>query len=180
MCAIPRVMLPGMTGSYRAHAQENDADCIVAFAFGFRRDAAQAIQPGPINNYLASVVERVRGAMPVIAQFEVDDALKSLGASPTFARIGPARLFLDTRAVAERSVEVMRMAGLRSALVVAQPFHMPRAEATLLALGVETVVTVGIEPCWDPASCQPWTRNAHFWRAREVGAIAMYASRGWL
>jgi hypothetical protein len=175
------VLLRAMTGGYLPHGNVADADCVVAFSFGFRLGEGAVVEPGPINSYLATIIESERGRRPVIAQFEIADALQRQTQHQPYARIGSqSDHYLDTRAVAEKAAAVMRSAGWRCAMVVAHPNHLSRADATMKATGVDTVVRPGIKPLWDPESEQVWTRNPFVWVPREVLAIAHYAAKGWL
>jgi uncharacterized SAM-binding protein YcdF (DUF218 family) len=170
-----------LTGRYVVHGGTRDADCVVAFSFGQRRAYDGQVDPGEVNLYLANEVTRLGGQRPVIAQFEIDDALRRQGGREADVRVASGnRAFLDTREVAADAATAMSQNGWRCALVIAQAHHVPRADSTLRAAGVETVTPDGLRSAWDRRSRQPWTRGPVAWALREPAAIMYYLLRGWL
>jgi hypothetical protein len=170
-----------ISGRYVSHGSTRDADCVVAFSFGQRRAHDGSIDPGEVNRYLADEISRLDGQRPVIAQFEINDALKQhRGFEADVCVTSRNRPYLDTREVAAAAAAAMSENGWRRALVIAQAHHVPRADSTMLAMGVETVTPPGLRSVWDRQSSQTWTRGPVAWAVREPGAVMYYLLRGWL
>jgi uncharacterized SAM-binding protein YcdF (DUF218 family) len=75
----------------------------------------------------------------------------------------------------------MRANGYATALVVAHPNHVARADAVCDTLGMSTVVPDGLASVgFDAQSAQHWTRSQPKWSVRETLAIAYYELVGWL
>lgn len=169
-----------ISGRYVAHGTIRDADCVVAFSFGQRRAHDGSIDPGDVNRYLADEISRLAGQRPVIAQFEINDALNHRGLEADVSVTSGNRPYLDTREVAATAAAAMSENGWRRALVIAQAHHVPRADSAMRAMGVETVTPPGLRSVWDRQSSQTWTRGPVAWAVREPGAVMYYLLRGWL
>jgi len=97
---------------------------------------------------------------------------------------------MNTREVAVGAIRLMEEQGIPrdNIAVLAHPYHMPRADATMQAVlppGMEAVIPDGLDSTniqWDPNSTptQTWTRDPQAWRGREPWVIAYFALRGWL
>lgn len=71
--------------------------------------------------------------------------------------------------------------GYLTALIVAHPHHVARADAVCETLGMRTVVSDGLTTIdFDRYSAQRWTRSQPKWSVRETLAIAHYETVGWL
>ena len=172
-----------LSGRYLPHGATGSADCIVALSFGFRGAGDGVASPGLANTYLAELVASRFASLPVVAQSEIADALETGKTSKRVelvVRQEPGEGYLDTHAVLSRSVRLMHDAGWTSPILIAHPYHLPRADATFRALGVDPIVPAGIDAIWDSASRQPWTRNRIVWGLREMPVLCLYALKGWL
>jgi cytosine/adenosine deaminase-related metal-dependent hydrolase len=121
-------------------------------------------------------------SLPFILQWEIASALSG-SSSPTWSidRHASHGLYLDTREVARQAWEIMRAQGYTTALLVAHPHHVARADAVCETLGMRTVVPDGLTSIdFDPDSAQRWTRSQPKWSVRETLAIAYYETVGWI
>lgn len=168
-----------VTGIYRRHGTIAEADCLVGFSFGYRTDGDRPI-PGTSNTALASVIAQSYLALPLILQWEVSAAL-----SPQpehlwrIERHARRRQYLDTHEVARQALGIMREHDYATALILAHPHHIARANAVCLRLGMKTVVPDGLEQVgFDSKSEQPWTRRQPSWSVHETLALAYYNPAG--
>jgi len=166
-----------VTGRYAPRGDPADGDCVIGFAFGHRGSSG----PGLANEDLAALIAKRFGDRSLILQAEIAEALGPVS-SHVYEISGHRRRrrYLDTREVAAQARLVMRREGFRCAIVVAQPHHLPRADAVCRKLGLETIVPAGIAARFDPRSRQPWTRDQPKWSVREGLAIAHYTVRRWI
>ncbi len=169
------------TGDYKVHGNVQDADCVVALSFGFRKDGDKVL-PGLSNQDLASFIMVNYGYLPKLLQFEVAACLPAKAAR--VYRIEEHRkrgAYLDSREVASQAKEIMKQHGWTKALIIAHPYHMPRADAVCQKVGIRTIVPAGLEAIrFDPHSEQQWTRGPEDWPNREAKAIVYYAVKGWI
>jgi hypothetical protein len=156
----------------------SQADCLIAFSFGFREQRG-ARASGISNEDLARFVEQQN--VPWIMQAEVAAAVGE-PTRPSFkiSRHRTPGEYLDTREVADQARSIMREHGWRCALLVAHPAHMPRVEAVCRRLGIEPVLPSRLKVRFDQGSAQEWTRSEEAWRKREADAVRYYRSRGWM
>lgn len=178
------------TGNYTVHGNISAADCVIGQSFGYRKTPEGAVLPGDANYALARFAIKHFGTLPHILQHEIDDARRELAGQAAEFRIETHRQhkllhrdqpkYLDTREVAGQAVAIMRANGWENAVLLGHPYHMPRIDATVRALGVRTVAPEGLEPVWDEASAQKQTTGPGAWNAREPVAIGLYAAKGWL
>lgn len=170
-----------ISGNYLQHGSISGSDCVVAFAFGYRK-VGNAIVPGLSNQQMANYLNERYFRLPKIAQFEVADALSNT--SQSVYRIEQHRqpgLYLETREVAEQAKQIMDLHGWKKAVIVAHPYHMPRADAVCQKLGIQTVAPSGLGVIgFDPDAAQEWTRDAASYSAHEVIAIDQHAGLGWI
>jgi hypothetical protein len=181
--AVRAVTLIGraVSGRYLAHGVIRDADCVVAFSFGLRRAQDGSIDPGDVNRHLATQINNLDVRLPLIAQGEIDDALRQQFALEADVRVtSPSGRYLDTHDVVVAATTAMSARGWKRALVIAQAHHMPRADSTMRALGVETVTPAQMPSVWDHRSRQRWTRGRAGWALRETVVVVYYLLRGWL
>jgi uncharacterized SAM-binding protein YcdF (DUF218 family) len=167
-----------VTGRYHRHGTIADADCVVGFSFGYR-EAAGEVLPGQSNSLIARFIADHYLSLPLILQWELASALgSSLSKTWTIDRHAAQGVYLDTREVARQAWEIMRAQGYATALVVAHPHHVARADAVCETLGMRTVVSDGLATVgFDAQSAQRWTRSQS---VRETMAIAYYEVVGWL
>lgn len=186
--SLEELMSRAKSGEYERHGTLDEADCVVGFAFGCLVDGT-IVRPGLSNVGLAKFIAVSCSGLPVIAQFELADALEEVaGATPNGAervyRIERHRNkgeYLDTREVALQAQAIMRQHGWTQPAIVAHPGHMPRVDAICRMIGMNTIAPDGLEVVeFDPDSTQEWTRSAAAWGPHEVVAIPNARKRGWL
>lgn len=177
------ILRQGWSGNYAIHGDPRTAQCAIGFSFGAVRTDG-VLQPGPSNEALAAVLRERFAHLPLIVQGEIADVLLAKLPTAQIHRIGDLcdkGPYLDSRLVAERAAVLMRQNGWKRVVVVAHPYHMPRADAVCRALGMDTIAPEGLERVpFCASSVQWWTRDAVRWRMREVPATVFYALRGWL
>lgn len=160
------------------------AECVVALAFGYRLVRAGVRQPGPCNAYLAALALATSNGRPIIAQAEVDQAIRALrpnvGADHVIGSPRDSEQYLDTHECAVRIHSIMSDCGWKTAALIAHPHHLPRAQAVFASFGIETATPVGVKSVWDRKSSQLWTRGLLRWAIRELFVIWLYERRGWL
>jgi uncharacterized SAM-binding protein YcdF (DUF218 family) len=185
---VPAVGLveEALTGDFTVHGEAAKADCVIGFSFGYRGKPEHP-EPGLSNEDLATVALRHYAKLPKIFQVEIATAYETAGGvdSDAVFRIAKHHIegeYLDTREVAVQAKEQMDKRGWRTALILAHPNHMPRADAVCRALGIETVVPAEVKGAveFDPQSTQKWTRDLTSWREYEPEAIELYRLKGWL
>ena len=172
-----------LSGRYEIHGDPSSAKCVIALSFGYRRSESGQITPGMANEYLAQFLEANFRDKVIIAQFEIDDALKAGHDFAAEYRIeAPGRNgYLDTHEVAVQAWKIMADNGLGdAAIVLAHSHHLPRADRVLRAVGIETATPGGVHAIWDRESAQSWTTGSVRWAVRELLVIGVYAFRGWL
>jgi uncharacterized SAM-binding protein YcdF (DUF218 family) len=172
-----------LTGRYRPGGDQMTADCVVAVSFGYRRGEFGETLPGASNEALAEAVARDSRGLPVIAQAEVDDALKGVrdGRGADF-RVEDQHesQYFGTYEVLKTTADIMRKRGWARAMLIAHPHHVPRASAMMRNLGIEAIVPPGLAAPWDTRSQQWWTRSPASWAVRELPTVAYSAWKGWL
>lgn len=167
------------SGRYERHGAPAAADCVIGFAFGFRR--AGKVLPGLSNEDLAHFITDNSPALPKIIQFEIADAAPALEQVFRIEKHRQEAEYLDTREVALQAFALMKRHGWKQAAIVAHPGHMPRADAVCRRIGIATIAPDGLEAVrFDPHSEQAWTRNSRNWAAHEDVAITHSHERGWL
>jgi uncharacterized SAM-binding protein YcdF (DUF218 family) len=173
-----------VTGRYRIVGNTSSAQCVVALDFGYRLVRAGVREPGPCNEYLASLALTTSNGRPIIAQVEIDHAIHSLrpsmGADHVIGSTRDRERYLDTREFAVQVHSIMGDYGWKTAALIAHPHHLPRAQAVFTSRGIETATSTGVRSVWDSKSSQPWTRSPLRWAIRELFAIWLYERRGWL
>ena len=170
-----------VTGRYDRHGEVSDADCVVGFSFGYRATSGHLV-PGVSNEILAALIAERYCRFPLILQWEIAAALTHIPRQLwRIERHAESGRYLDTREVARQARTVMKAQQYETALIVAHPHHVARADAVCTRLGMRTVVPDGLEKIgFDPRSHQPWTRTQPTWSVRETMAIAYYDLVGWL
>lgn len=177
------LMARAVGGRYRVGGNTGTAQCVVALTFGYRVLWAGVREPGPCNEYLASLALATSNGRPIVAQVEIDQAIRSLRPSMGADHvIGSTRdgQYLDTREFAVQVHSIMDDYGWKTAALIAHPHHLPRAQAVFASRGIETTTSAGVRSIWDRRSSQPWTRSPLRWAIRELFAIWLYERRGWL
>ena len=178
-----RLWKQAIFGNYKPRGDPAAADCVLAFSFG-RVEGQAGREPGSSNEDLADFALSAGCGRPLILQGEIADAYLTRTSGNVVFRIEQpwnTRKHFDTRHVAVLAFEVMIAHGWRSALIVAHPNHLPRAEAVCRRLGIVTVVSSGLRSIrFCSNSSQRWTRCRRNWILRETLAIPYYRIRGWL
>ncbi|MEZ5905976.1 MAG: hypothetical protein R3C69_13070 [Geminicoccaceae bacterium] len=143
---------------------------IIGFTFGNRMLANGNREPGPVNEALADLAQRLHAATgaPVWAQWEVAEPLATRLPAGAVTAIHPARdtqaepRYLNTGGVIEA---IIARAGGAEAIgpvaVVAQRDHAWRCVALCRQHGLVAGVVEGwpLPGEYDAASGQPWTRS---------------------
>jgi|GEM_PF-2161923 len=194
MRVVPPVsaMLHAWTGHYEVKGNNKSADCVLGFAFGYRGKQRDNL-PGLSNEDLADVILRFHDNLPKILQHEIADAYKAMGGrdSKRITRISKPRANkyaymtaheLDTLEVAEQAKVIMERHGWKTAVLVAQPNHMPRVQAVCNQVGIEWVSDADERGAveFDLRSSQRWTRSLQIWHLYEPLALYYYRLKGWL
>jgi hypothetical protein len=178
------LMARAVSGRYRISGKTDAAQCVVALAFGYRAVRAGVREPGPCNEYLASLALTTSNGRPVVAQVEIDQAIRSLrpnmGADHAIGSARDPKRYLDTRELAVQVHSIMNDYDWKTAALIAHPHHLPRAQAVFASLGIDTATPAGVRPIWDRESSQSWTRSPLRWAIRELFAIWLSERRGWL
>ena len=185
-------MIQAWNGRYIVRGKDANADCVIGFSFGYRGKVGQTT-PGLSNEDLADVAFKNYAALPKIFQFEIADAYAKTGATDAdkVIRITEPRKLkytyltahqLDTIEVAEQAKIIMEQHGWKTAILLAQPNHMPRVQAICSREGIGWVSDLDERGAveFDPRSGQRWTRSLGIWRLYEPGALMYYRLRGWL
>ncbi len=178
------LMTQAVGGRYRTGGDTDTAQFVVALTFGYRSIRTGAREPGPCNEYLASLTLVTSKGRPIVAQAEIDQAIRSIrpsmGADHVIdSALDPER-YLDTREFAVQVHAIMGDYGWKTAALIAHPHHLPRAKAVFASLGIETTTSADVRSIWDRKSSQPWTRGPFRWAIRELFTIWLYERRGWL
>lgn len=165
---------------YAPHGKSEDADCVIAFSFGYRAQGRQVL-PGLVNQELAGFIADHYAGKPLFLQSEIYDALQDLTGCRAELRIGkPGGDYLDTREVALQAKAFMAAHGCHRALLVGQAHHITRIDAICKKLGLETIVPEHLPALWDNASCQWWTRSRLSWGLREPAVMLHHLMRRWV
>ncbi|MGH3786627.1 MAG: YdcF family protein [Pseudonocardiaceae bacterium] len=178
------LMMRAVSGRYRIDGNTDTAQCVVALAFGYRLIRAGVREPGPCNEYLAARALTTSNGRPIVAQAEIDQAIRSvrpsIGADHVIGSARDPKRYLDTYELAVQVHAIMNRYGWKTAVLIAHPHHLPRAQAVFSTLGIHTVTCAGVRPIWDSKSSQSWTRGPLRWAIREPFAIWLSERRGWL
>ena len=181
---VSALTIRAVAGRYRVGENIDTVQCVVALAFGYRLARAGVREPGPCNEYLAALALATSNGRPIIAQAEIDQAIRPLrrniGADHVIESTLDSGRYLDTRECAVRVHSIMCDLGWKTAILIAHPHHLPRAQAVFASHGIETATPPGVRSVWDHASSQAWTRSPLRWAIRELFAIWLYERRGWL
>lgn len=174
------------TGDYQQSGELSQADCVIGFSFGYR-GKGKRIEPGLSNEDLAAVAARHYDHLPKILQWEIADAYLKQVKKPTqpIIKITKHRRkgkYLDTQEVAMQAKEAMRQRGYKTAVLLANAYHLPRVQAVCTQLGISWVTTDDLRGAveFDLRSSQKWTRSRDAWRGYEPLAMMFYRMRGWL
>ncbi|MGY3569775.1 hypothetical protein [Vibrio paucivorans] len=155
----------------------DQADSILAYAFGNRLMPNGNQVPGPMNEALADTVVEIyeQTGKPVYAQWEIAQSIgdripaKDLHSiNPVIAKDG-SLTYLSTIGVAETAVE-MSGGDLGKTLVVGFYEHSLRTINTSKDFGIDAYAPAGIELPheYDPESGQAWTREVKTFIMHEV------------
>ena len=180
---LAKLVSQACTGRYLPAGDHTHADCVLGFAFGAEQQGERLL-PGETNAHLAQLALQNYPTLPKILQGEIADAYpQSEQRAPSWViheHRKPGR-YLDTREVAAQAAEIVRREGFDSVVLLAQPYHVPRAAAVCRRLGIKPIVPTGLETIgFCPHSTQPWTRSRGAWICREIPTIAFYVLRRWI
>lgn len=153
-------------------ARSTDAPIgVVAFSFGLRGAAGE---PGPSNAALARWAADAAGADPgavVVAQWEVARGLEDLGVRCEHVVEPRPGHYLDTAMVWDEASAVLRHAGVRRVVAVAQPFlHLRVVRAMVRRGGFTLQRTPRPHVPFDPSAA-----NQQWW-TRSRGRLVVYAA----
>lgn len=178
---IDELKYQATTGQYAPHGAAKDADCVIAFSFGLEGQGESA-KPGKGNEQIAEFAYKHFGKLPKLFQWEVADAYPDDGTVQLrVARHRKEGEYLHTYEVAEQFKTYMTQKGLKRAVLIAHPHHVPRCDAVCRKLEIDTVVPVGLEVIpFDSNSSQEWTRSKAAWAEREPASIDHSKERNWL
>lgn len=178
------LMIRAVGGRYRVAENTDTMQCVVALAFGYRLTGTGVREPGPCNEYLAALALATSNGRPIISQAEIDQAICSLrpsmGADHVIGSSRNPERYLDTHECAVHLQSMMGDNGWKTAVLIAHPHHLPRAQTVFASRGIETASPPCVRAIWDRKSSQPWTRGPLRWAIRELFAIWLYERRGWL
>lgn len=181
--SIDDIKARSKSGKYQSHGEISEADCIIGFSFGFRKNGDN-IEPGLSNQDMAEIINNVYSALPKVLQFEIADAVQATEKQDDIYRIklhSTPGLYLDTHEVAVQAKAIMEEHGWNKALLVAHPNHVPRVDAICTKLGIDTIVPDTLSAVrFDPESQQDWTRSLENWSNCEPKTIDDYVGRGWI
>ena len=176
-------------GSIRKRPLSHHRTCSVctlyrSLSFGYRLTRGGVREPGACNDYLATLALAVSNGRPVVAQIEIDQAIRSLrggvGADYVIRSARDPDRYLDTHDFAVQVRSIMDHCGWTTAALVAHPHHLPRVQAVFASLRIETATPGGVRAIWNRRSSQWWTRGPLVWTIRELSALWLYQRRGWL
>lgn len=166
--------------TYTVHGNVDDADCVIGFSFGYLGVDAYE-QPGKSNRQLAAFIEEHLSALPLIVQFEINDALKAAPATHVISKSRQEGEYLNSREIAEQAFILMQKHGWHNAVIVTHPAMEARNDALCSKLGMITITPPGLESIeYDPDSAQPWTRDKESWWKREQGVIQICLDNDWI
>lgn len=140
---------------------------------------------GQANAAIAEYVFTSFRKLPKIMQVEVVVAYerfedRSLTPIFTIEENRSRGAHLDTREVNAQAVDIMHWYGWKRAFVVAHAHHIARVDATLLKMGVETVVPTQLPKTWDRHAEQAEVRSALHFGLVTVAAVGIYKFHGWI
>jgi uncharacterized SAM-binding protein YcdF (DUF218 family) len=132
---VSALTIRAVAGRYRVGENIDTVQCVVALAFGYRLARAGVREPGPCNEYLAALALATSNGRPIIAQAEIDQAIRSLrlniGADHVIESTLDSGRYLDTRECAVRVHSIMSDLGWKTAILIAHPHHLPRAQNSI-------------------------------------------------
>ena len=171
-------------GRYHIASDITSAHCLIVLSFGYRRAPTGLREPGPCNEYLSNNALVTSHDRPIVAQVEIDQAIRSLreglGADYVIRSARDPQRYLDTHECGVQVRSIMDDRGWKTAVLIAHPYHLPRAQAVFAALDIETATPAGVRAIWDRRSGQVWTRCRPAWAVRELLALWLYQRRGWI
>ncbi|MGF1702017.1 hypothetical protein L4D09_17145 [Photobacterium makurazakiensis] len=155
----------------------NEADSILAYAFGNRVLENGNQIPGPMNEALADTVVEIyeQTGKPVYAQWEIAQSIGDRIPAEHLTSINPhiaadgSLTYLSTNGVA---IEAVKMSGgdLGKTVVVGFYEHSLRTITTSQRMGIDAYAPAGIElpHQYDEQSGQAWTRDAKTFVMHEI------------
>ena len=165
---------------YKIHGDPVTADCILAFSFGYIQ-SGEKILPGKSNIQIAEYIQHQLPSIPLIAQFEIADALQSRAVELVIREHRTPGKYLGSGEIAAQAFEYMKSKGWKSAVIVTHPALEARNDYACTALGITTIAPAGLDTIeYDEESSQPWTRTPTEWWAREEGIIDTCHKNEWL
>lgn len=165
---------------YIAHGELKDADCILGFSFGCRKEGTILV-PGTANAALAQFIEKRLPRLPLVLQYEIADALTVLQPEFVIREHREKGKYLDSREVALQGIEYMKANNWTKAIVVTHSALEARNDYICTAFGITTIAPEGLEEIpYDDESAQLWTRDATSWWQREEAVLETCYQNGWL
>jgi len=165
---------------YIPHGDVSKADCVIGFSFGYRQEKERII-PGKTNEQLARFIENNFSSLPLILQFEINDALQERVTDLIIKESRQKGEYLNSREIALQALEFMEVKRWKSAVIVTHPAMEARNDAICRKLGMMTILPSGLEAIeYDMESAQPWTRNRISWWEREESVIDTCIKYDWI
>jgi len=177
---VKDVIRHGKANTYIAHGNDEAADCVLGFSFGYI-DGESGPLPGKSNEQLARFIERRFPTTPLILQFEIVDALKIRTPDMIIRESRNKGEYLNSYEIALQALDFMKQKGWNKIAVVTHPAMEARNDAMCAKLGMTTIAPTGLEAIeYDPDSAQSWTRNPKSWWQREEKIIEIGAQNNWI
>ncbi len=132
------------TNKYIVHGDVKDADCILGFSFGYRKND-HGLLPGLANDKLAQFIENTLSPLPLILQFEIADVLSTLKPELVIREHREKGQYLDSREVALQALEYMKVKNWTTAIIVTHSALEARNDYLCTALGIKTIAPLGLE-----------------------------------
>ena len=162
-----------LTGRYHAHGNPEEAEAILAPAFG-RSQEGLGVSNFAIARFAITQADQYH--LPIYSQYGVTNAIRALGRGELVAMSVDPRTEQEEQYINSDQV-LERVAGElsdRNVMVVAHAFHAPRFDAQAMEYGLTTILpkklprTWGWDNVWREAHCSsPFT-----WALREPLIIA--------
>ncbi len=160
------------------------ADVIFAQSLGFRRKNSKII-PGLSNEIMGKELvweQYLKSDLPMILQFEVADTLpEKLKDLRVIRKHREEGRYLDSKEVAEQTVEIMEKYDWNTIILYAHTWHMWRKIRIFRKVGIKVIIPPDLKLIpFDKKSEQWWTRNWLLWTVREIPIRLYSLSKGWI
>jgi hypothetical protein len=157
------------------------ADCIIGHSF------STSVGEGSVNAELAAQMLHYADERPVIADRTLVDAMPRGDQLMAHVVEGPVTNIssrgvkgVGTWGTLVEAKDFMDNNGLRTPIMIAQAYHMPRVLKQAAKLGITSIVPEGLPTNFDPQSDQFWTRSLYFWVPMNALGSLLLKRRGQL